>query len=399
MSFLIYTFYLVTALYCLGLTFFLIGTYFPKSGQSTRQPFVSVVVAARNEEKNIGECLTHLTDQTYPTAAFEIIIVSDNSVDRTDEIIESFMARFENVRLLRVDGETNGITPKKNAITKGIATSKGEIILTTDADCRVKSTWVETMVSYFTDEVGLVIGFSQIGEQQSELALLEKLQALDFLALMTSAEGAANLGFALAASGQNLAYRRQAFDEVGGYARIGHRVSGDDVLLVQLIKQRTNWQIVFAHSEKAHNVTDAEKRLSNLLNQRIRWASNGPYQIFLNIPFFAYVLDTFLLNAGLAFFSITSLLGLTNGLVVLGPLAAKFLFELLIALRGTQIFKRKELRKHFPFWFATQIPYVLLVGTLGSWGNFTWKGRQHRIATQYLNWGKIENDRSENNHR
>ncbi|MCI0513246.1 glycosyltransferase [candidate division KSB1 bacterium] len=388
MSILLGVFYLSVLIYGLGLLFFNCGLFFPQKPQSKLQPMVSVIIAARNEEKNIAACLTPLTQQTYPRHLFEVIVVSDNSIDRTDEIISEFSRQFPQIQLMRVDGIPNGLTPKKNAINYGIHHSRGEIILTTDADCRVKTTWIETMVGHFTKNTGMVIGFSQLGQKGQTQTLLEQLQALDFLALMASAEGATNLGWPLAASGQNLAYRRQAFDEVGGFVRIGHRVSGDDVLLLQLIARRTKWKIVFAHEAAAHNFTQAEKSLRTLFNQRTRWASNGPYQIFLNLPFFLYILAVFLVNLGVFAAGIGWATGWLSWRILALPFGIKLVSELNLALRATRLFGRNDLLKIFPLWFVVQMPYVVLVGMLGSVGNFSWKGRQHGFASQYLKWGE-----------
>jgi len=380
--------YLIIGIYSAGLILFLIGLFFPQKGSSTRQPFVSVVVAARNEADNIGACLDGLIQQTYPEELYEIIIVSDNSVDATDQIVTEYARKKRNVHLLRLNGVPDGLTPKKNAITRGIQHSRGEIILTTDADCLVKNTWVETMISYFTDGVGMVVGFSQLGQKGQPQTLLEKLQAFDFVSLMASAAGSSSLGIPLAASGQNLAYRRDAFDAVGGFAQVGHRVSGDDVLLLQLIKQRTDWNIKFAYSAQAHNVTRPEKRVVDLLNQRIRWASNGPYQLFLNLPFFSYILTTFLANVSIILNLILAAGGVVPWALLYNPWVIKITCEFLLTLKGALVFKRTDLVKYFPLWTMLQIPYVLLVGLLGSLGNFNWKGREHRIRKQYLKWGE-----------
>lgn len=387
---LVLIFIVVTLIYISGLFLFFIGLFFPSVGHSKKQPFVSVIIAARNEEKNISHCLSAISQQTYPSELYEVIVVSDNSIDKTDQIISEYSYRFKNIRLLRIDGLPEGITPKKNAIRQGIYASSGEIILTTDADCIVKSTWIEKMVTYFADEVGMVVGFSQFGEKGQPQSLLENLQALDFISLMSSAAGSSNVGWPLAASGQNLAYRRCVFDEVGGFARIGHRVSGDDVLLLQLVNQRTKWKIVFASAAETFNFTRPEKTLKRLINQRTRWASNGPYQILLNFPFFIYILNAFLMNVLVLSGGVLALVGVFSMKFILTIFLIKILSEFIITVKGAIDFQRTDLLKFFPLWMILQIPYVVLVGILGSWGNFSWKDRSHGVLRQYLKWGEIE---------
>ncbi len=337
-----------------------------------------MVVAARNEEKNIGNILEDLVKQTYPRDRYEIIIANDGSEDNTGTIIDSYARKYQHVKHIRAEFDrSSGLTAKKNALHQGISASSGELILSTDADCRVKSTWIETMVSYFTEETGMVVGFSQLGKPGSDYSIFEGLQAMDFLSLMGAAQGSINLGCPLAASGQNLAYRKNVFEEIGGFDLIKDRVSGDDVLLLQLIYKLTNWKIRFAPSEKAFNYTLPESAVKSFLNQRKRWASNGSYQLKLNLVFFFFIAVMFLINAvfllgtpiySMLFVSITT---------PLWCLAAKFIGEFFITFKAAKIYQRTDLLKYFPLWFLIQIPYVVFTGVLGTIGQFKWKGRSH----------------------
>ncbi len=369
----------VTTVYVLGVLAFVVGLFLPKPERKPNRRKVSVVVAARNEQDRIGNLLHDLTHQTYPEDMYEVIVVDDGSSDRTAAIVQAAQEQHPNVRLLHVSETPSWMSPKKFALEQGIRAARGEIILTTDADCRVSNAWIETVLSYFNDEVGMVVGFSQMGRPREKRSLLEKLQALDFLSLMGAAAGACQIRFPLAGSGQNLAYRKEAFLAVGGYSQVGHRVSGDDVLLLQLVRRQTHWRIVFAFDPRAYATTEPEKTLSALLNQRRRWASNGVYQFFLNQPFFLYALNTFTLNllilAGFpaAFFG--------GGMsLVASAFAAKALAELVLLLRAGQLFGRLDLLRVYPLWVVLQIPYVVLVGIGGTFGNFTWKGRPHKAA-------------------
>lgn len=370
---------IVTAIYVVGVLAFVVGLFLPAPPRRPNRRRVSVVVAARNEQHRIGNLLSDLTNQTYPEELYEIIVVDDGSSDRTASIVRAAQVQHPNVRLLHVTETPSWMSPKKYALEQGIRAARGEIILTTDADCRVSNAWIETVLSYFNDDVGMVVGFSQMGRPREKRSLLEKLQALDFLSLMGAAAGACQIRFPLAGSGQNLAYRKEAFLAVGGYSQVGHRVSGDDVLLLQLVRRQTNWKIVFAFDPRAYATTEPEKTLSALLNQRRRWASNGVYQFFLNQPFFLYALNTFTLN-------LLILLGVPAGLfngglgLVGAAFAAKALAELTLLLRAGQLFGRLDLLRVYPLWVVLQIPYVVLVGVGGTFGNFTWKGRPHRAA-------------------
>ncbi|MFC1569043.1 glycosyltransferase, partial [bacterium] len=243
--------------------------------RSPDQPKVTIVIAARNEEQTLPDLLEDLKKQTYVSDLIEILIADDHSEDNTAEMVETASRQDPRIRLISVTTSEPGFTAKKNALTQALRHAKGEIILTTDADCRVLPTWVETMVSYFTQDVGMVVGYSQLSDTAENESLFQKMQAVDFLMLMAAAQGTANLGWAWAASGQNLAYRKSVYDQVQGFSKIGHRISGDDVLFLQLVRKTTDWKVRFASSNDAHNYTKAERTVSAFFNQRKRWASNG----------------------------------------------------------------------------------------------------------------------------
>ena len=157
----------------LGYSFILIilnrGLSQLRRGKSTQNYQVSIIIAARNEEQNIGSCLQALADQSYPADRFEIIVVDDRSIDDTQRIVQSYCRQFANIRLIQVTELTQGISPKKNALQKGIESASGQIILTTDADCIPEPGWVTAMVSYFEPDVGLVADFHRWSRLKREI--------------------------------------------------------------------------------------------------------------------------------------------------------------------------------------------------------------------------------------
>ncbi len=369
---------ILTLIYACGLLLFFVGLYFPNRWTSVWRPFVSVVVAARNEEATIAGLLSDLRGQTYPADRFEVIVVDDQSEDKTADVITQAANSQRNVHLVRVEEEDDtGLIAKKRAMDLGIRSSLGEIILTTDADCRVLPRWIETMVSYFTEDVGMVAGFSQSGRKGEPLTTFQRIQSLDFLSLMAAAQGVLNLGLPLAASGQNLAYLRQAFDEVGGFGDIRNRISGDDVLLMQLVRKKTRWSVRFAPAEESFNTAPPEPSLKSFFRQRIRWASNGPIQWRLNRMFFCYVVTTFLVNALLIISPILHAVSGQSLRIFAAALAIKIASEGLLLLKGSAVYQRRDLLRDFPLWTLFQIPYVVIAGLAGSLGLFTWKGRRH----------------------
>ncbi len=365
-----------TALYVGAAVAFYAGLNRFTRATGTSSPFVSVVVAARDEEAYIQTCLESLACQTYPADRFEILVVDDGSQDRTSEIAARMAERHPQVRALSVGDAFPEMAAKKRPLSVGIGQARGELILTTDADCRVPSTWVAGLVACFEPDVDVVIGYSQVKSRGCALTLFERLQALDFLALMSASAGSTNVGIPLAASGQNLAYRKALFDAVGGFGPIGSRPSGDDVLLLQLMRREGEGRIVFSGSEETRVSTWRTESLRGFWRQRCRWASNASCQFRLNPAFSVYLAAVFLVSL---IAPSALIIGAGDGERAL-PLAcwvAKAISDLAVLWRGAKAFGRTDLLLVLPVWEALHAPYTVLVGVLGSLSGFTWKGRRH----------------------
>ena len=368
---------ILTVIYTGTIVLFMAGLKIRRHGGSPERPGVSVIIAARNEESNIKNILTDLAGQSYPKELYEVIIANDFSNDKTAEIVKQYSAQYPQIKLLDMQTIPAHYSPKKWAIQSAVGKAAGEIILVTDADCRVGSKWIEGMATYFEPDVGFVIGFSQFGARGEQQNLIERYQAFDFVTLMGAAAGTTNLGFPLAASGQNLGYRKSTFQQIGGYQKVAHRVSGDDVLLLQLVRKHTKQKIVFAANPDTYAVSEPQPTLKAFINQRKRWASNGSIQMRLNFGFFLYLMQVLLYNAVL-------LVGLTAALVIgrhldmmLLCLATRVLSEFAIAVKSAFYFNRADLLKYFPLWVLSQMPYIVCVGLAGTFGKFRWKEREH----------------------
>ncbi len=364
-----------TALYLLALGWFATGLKPCRRGDGAN-PQVSIIVAARNEADHIGACLDDLAVQTYPAEACEVIVVDDGSTDSTARIVRRRAGSGNGVRLLSAGGGIGG--SKKDALSLGVAAARGEIILTTDADCRLPPTWVQGMVDCFSEGVGMVAGFSQIGTPGDVVNARTGWEGMDFLCLMGCAAGSVGRGRPMGASSQNLAYRKAAFHEVGGYEKVRHRTSGDDVLLLQLIRRTKRWEMVFATAPETFVVHPASGSWRDLLSQRLRWASNAPYQIYLDPLFFSYLASAFIMNSLLA---LSPVMVLGGGLGVVwagGCWGAKVCAEIILVYRSMQIFGRRDLLGCFPLWTLTQPYYVVVVGILGSLGRFSWKEKKYK---------------------
>jgi len=378
-------FQIVIFIFCVsGLVYFVMALLFffgllrKAENSENKKEFVSVVIAARNEEKNIETCLEHLLNQTYSQELYEVIVVDDSSTDSTYEIAHIFSRNHKNFYSYKLTNYVPGYSPKKQALNLGIDKSRGAIILTTDADCKVGPGWIESMNACFNGSTGLVAGFSQV-EKDKNHVLLNSIQRFDFFSLMAAAAGSINIGLPFAVSGQNLAYRKKAFRDVNGFNDVMHKISGDDTLLMQLIRKKTGWKIKFNFRTSSFVITKGEKRLVDFINQRKRWASNSKIHISLNKGFFFYLLTVFLFN--MSIFAGFFFLVLERSMIRLGALflLLKFVIDFIVVFRAASLFRLKELLKYYPLWFLFQIPYITYMGFAGTFGKIRWKNREFKI--------------------
>ncbi len=343
-------------------------------------PFVSIIIAARNEEKNIGKCIHSLIRQTYPAAKFEVIITNDHSTDNTVKVIESM--KMENIRVFNLQDFTENRelnSYKKKSIETGLKFSKGELILTTDADCIVPEKWIETMVSFYKEKnpvfiaapvsLNSITSGKKIGEN-----LLGIFQSLDFMTLQGITGASVSKKFHSMCNGANLAYRKDVFYEVNGFKGIDEIASGDDMLLMHKIQEVYPEGIGFIKSPDVIVETSPEKTLSGFLNQRIRWASKADKYTDKKITLvliLVYFLNAWIFILGISSFFFQNVFYLFAVSIILKTIA-----ELYFLFPVADFFKRRKLL----WWFIPAQPfhilYTLIAGWLGKFGNYKWKGRK-----------------------
>ena len=362
----------LAALYCGTLIWLRLGLLRLKSGNNSEQPLVSVVVAARNEEANIGACLDALINQTYPKEKTELIIVDDRSEDGTASIVRKFATEHPEIRitLKQIRDNAPDISPKKRALELGIRDAKGEVIFVTDADCRPIPTWLAETVRYFEPRVGLVAGFSPL-ELPFLHGLGKRFVALDSLALTAIIAGSIGWNWPATCSGRNLSYRKSVFEQVDGFSEIRGFVSGDDDLFLHLIRKRTNWEIRYAATPKAIVPSFVPKSLYTFMQQRIRHASKGRHygSILTPILMGVYVFNVLLFAA-----VPLSLFNVLNFYTVILTLLAKMLFEFVLLSVMARRMNRWHYLKVFPLAALLHILYVVIFGLLGQVLKFNWKG-------------------------
>lgn len=352
------------AVYGVLLLSFRFGLTLLRKGKSSQRVTVTVVVPAHNEADKIDDCLAALSEQSYPAELTEIIVVDDNSSDDTTERARAWCARLKHLSILPGD-LYRYICPKKNALAQGIGAGTGDIILTTDADCRPSPNWISSTVSCFTPMVGLVAGFAPLRPQPGLRGFLLAFQSLVVNALSA---GSIGIGFPLSCSGRNLAYRRTVFDQVGGFEDLGHIRGGDDVLFMRTVLAKTNWRVAFNSDPEAQVVS--KPHLDSPYRRQLRYQSKA---IHFPIPVLILLTTVYIFHITLAALMFLSLNQLKFQVLSLMLITAKLAVDWILIWRVASSLHSKNQLIWFPLAEILVIPYVILFGGLGAVIPSRWK--------------------------
>jgi glycosyltransferase involved in cell wall biosynthesis len=195
---------------------------------------VSIIIAARNEEKNLPILLDALKNQKYPN--FEIIIVNDGSTDKTEEILNLAQSSTANIVVLHQAPEG-----KKSAISRGILKAKNDLLLFIDADCIPSSDyWIYEITAACTGKKEIVLGY---GAYKKKNGLLNKLIRFDTVQIAIQYLSMALWNHPYMGVGRNLCYRKSLFQKTGGFESHQHIRSGDDDLFIQEAAHGGNTEI------------------------------------------------------------------------------------------------------------------------------------------------------------
>ncbi len=206
---------------------------------SVERPGVSVIICAHNEAENLQHFLPLFLEQNYRN--YEVIVVNDGSWDDSEEILKHYAELYPHLYYTNIPKSTRIISHKKLAITMGVKAAKNDILLFSDADCRPLSPfWIEQMVRNFTNNTEFVIGY---GGYYANKSLLSRMICYDTQTIAMQYLAFASAGSPYMAVGRNMAYRKETFYRLKGFAGFLHLPSGDDDLLINAAGNRENTRI------------------------------------------------------------------------------------------------------------------------------------------------------------
>jgi len=340
------TLFVLLAIYICALIWMAIGfsRTAPLSG-SLAPVNITIIVCARNEEKNIGRCLRGILAQQF-TGRIQLLVINDASSDNTVAQAELALAGSRiNYKVV-----TNPVKKgKKQCITYAVQLAEHELVVLRDADTFVTSEkWLrEISDMHVRTGAGLIIGPVAIADNYG---LLWALQAIENNVLAVLACGSAHFHRPFLCSGANLAFTKKSFAVAGGFNSHRHIASGDDVLLMEDVK-KAGLPVHYLKSPHALVYTYPAWSLKSLVAQRIRWAAKFRHNDnFLNL--FVAAL-TFLVNLSWLFCLVAAYIDPAFKEEAMLFILIKISTDLLLLFLASGFIKNKRLE-----WYALPVACV-----------------------------------------
>lgn len=340
-------------------------------------PKVSVLVPGRNEAAHLPESLAALLEQDYPADRYEVIFIDDHSTDDSLAIAR----RFDDPKL-RITELQQALQPdaaikayKKKALQLGIHLAQYDIILTTDADCRVPPHWIRAMASTLESNDWQAITGPVLGWRERNT--LQQFQSLDFAGMMLMTAAGLSHGQFTLGNGASLGFRRAAYETVDGYHGNEQHASGDDVFLLRKIAARYPGQVGFLKNAKAAVHTDMQPDWRSFLSQRLRWGTKNSHAasgwgatLALGVVF---LLSWMILLTPL----LTFWVGVPAIVLFAVLLGAKMVSDRLLLGEATHFFQCRHLLHRFWLMEGMHTLYIAGVGLLSLVvRQYDWKGRR-----------------------
>lgn len=338
---------------------------------------VSILIAARDEENNIANCLKSLLEQIYP-AKFEILVGDDSSTDQTADIIQDFCLRDGRISYYLVSEKIESLKGKQNVLAQIADFASGEILVITDADVVQHPLWLNQIVATFSTQkqisksstkIGIITGPTIVHNRDINSAL----QAIDWLVGVSVIKAMSVVGLPITAIGNNMAISKSAYEDVGTYKKIPFSITEDYKLFSVVLKKGYSYKWIF--NGISANTSESIKGFWNLAEQRKRWilgGSEGPWYALALYGFYLLALPFFWIGL------IISLISNSFHFEIILIICFKCISDILCIFTAGKIAKRKYLWLLYPIYIGYSLVCALaLLYKLISDKKITWKGRTY----------------------
>lgn len=324
-------------------------------------PKVSIFIAARNEENNILDLLHSLEKLTYPKEYLQILIGNDGSTDRTEEIIQEFIAQKSkrctaHYQLFNIENQVAELKGKANVLAQLAHYAKGEYFFFTDADVEVPERWIEEMPKI----EGVATGITLVKYSN----WFEACQAIEWFFALYLMKRMTDYKIPSTAMGNNMMVSAKAYWAVGGYEKIGFSIVEDYALYKAVVDKGFEFRQEFEPS-----LMTVTKPPPNYFEQRKRWVTGGiASKSILIIP---------ALIQGLVL-PILLIISLLSWKVSVYVFVINFLINFFYGFKILKKLNQIHLLKYLPaytiymyvFWFLQLIAYAMPT-------KLVWKGRSY----------------------
>ncbi len=335
---------------------------------STIEGRITVIVPFRNEESSILQLLDDMAHQDYPPDKLEIIFVDDHSDDHSASYVKAFCETHSQFTYLINTG-----SGKKAALRTAIQHATNELILLTDADCRVTPLWVKSFAgSFMQSDADLILGLVDISSGHTWCS---RFQEAEFLSLIAAGAGAAAYGSPIYGNGASLAFRKSVFLSIRD-AMQEHVVSGDDTFLIHNARAHKK-KIQVLKSKSALVTTQPQGSWRQYFHQRIRWVSKSRY--YRDLSTITTAASVMMMNLVLLFFLVLLCMKENPGLFVIF-FGLKTCTDFIFLSRFLTFYNKQMPVFRFVI-FALIYPFLIIFWTFrGFTGSYEWKGRKYQAG-------------------
>lgn len=328
------------------------------------KPFISILIAARNEESNILSCLQAVAGLSWPAEKLEVLVGDDQSSDKTGELVKNFIKDKPNFKIFRIEKNLGKARGKANVLAHLAREAKGSFFFITDADVRVPSSWIQSLLANCEGKQVIVSGATYMEAN----SLFGYCQSIDWVYGFNMIKVASDCGIPVSSAGNNMMISAQAYFDTGGYENIPFSVTEDHALFIAALKE--GWDYKNTMNQDCLALTNPMSSPAKLLKQRKRWMQGA-----VKVPF---VLVLFLLLQ--AVFLPVAIAGLFHfPVLTLAAWGFKLLLQQLFLF-----FSFRQIRRPYQIWKGALLyelysgilsPLVLLYYLIPM--KVEWKGRRY----------------------
>ncbi len=270
----------------------------------SERPFISILVAVRNEAPNILTCLEALATLEYPSDRYEVLIGDDDSTDNTAAIIHQFIEDKPNFYYFLIQKNFKKARGKANVLAQLAHQAEGDYLFFTDADVTVAHEWLDSVRFFDNVQLGVLNGCTLVEGK----TLFDKMQCLDWALMQELIYLLSQWKVPLTAMGNNMAVSREAYEATGGYENLTFSLTEDFALFQAIVKKKYSFA-TDNHPDRVAYTKGVEK-INDWLQQRKRWMQ-GAVRLPKHLVFLLFLQALFLVVLlGISFLNLRLALGL-----------------------------------------------------------------------------------------